>query len=339
MIGISGSHQSESVGGVVSSAGVAGSKPIQRFSQKAQVAGFWNLTSVRQRTLADYALDTLLFLWPEAGYAFWQVVCNGGEVKEAAQELRVDDRTIHRYLAGYKEHLGAEDLYLVLLELYREADFVAGEHADTLYRSMRAALSGNPRTGPILKSYITALLEALLGGDLSELKAAVPKKTRDGEYSISSDRICWPSLGQTPPSTRSGLPGWIAVISTVQDGMELHRLCFIAGVLSVETEIHDNSWSRVLRILNTGGSKQVAKNGGLSAEHLGELQERSETLIRLVLRRISTCYGILAVLARTPVNWQVLCDRAQLSDLALLAPPDDVRICYERFLSSLGAEG
>src|SRR5207248_2271031 len=110
-------------------------RPLLRFKTKAAAAGFNESLKMRRSELTAYARETLALVWPDKAYAFEQVVVRGVPIEEVARQKHVNERTVRRWLDG-QDDLGAEDWFLITLELYREADCICTSGADTIRECM-----------------------------------------------------------------------------------------------------------------------------------------------------------------------------------------------------------
>jgi len=123
------------------------SRPRQRFIEKARRAGFRAPEQLRNPGLVNYAIDTLALVEPSKAYAFRQVIICERQIQEVARELEREERAVRRYLQGHEADIGAEDWFLIILELYREADCAGKAGAQVLWNCFSATAS-DARPGP-----------------------------------------------------------------------------------------------------------------------------------------------------------------------------------------------
>jgi hypothetical protein len=93
-----------------------------------------------------------------------------------AADFEIRARTVQRWIHGNDDDLGAADWFLIIFELYREAECVSPGCAATLSACFKPAVSGgvNGLRVPFHSALFLAILGAFIGGDLSELPTSFP---------------------------------------------------------------------------------------------------------------------------------------------------------------------
>ena len=306
-------------------------EPRPRFIEKVHSAGFSG--SARWRSdLLGYALDTLSLVWPEEAYAFNQVMMNGVHIKDLAAKLGVAERTIHRRIAGTTEKPGAEDWLLIILQLYIEADHVYPGGATALRDCFLTTDREEARMNSCLRVFFLTLLGAACGGDddLPKLLASVPWRSP-----AAGKILAWPCHGQLPPLEHSLLPGLVAALLDARSIRDRLRFALLASFFSqTETKV----WPELLRILNAGGCRVVAKLGRIPQEHKTQAESNACLLLNnreaLGSRMTVVQYGLLGLLALTPLSWNKLCACVNDEVLPRLDGAERLLHCSQRYLST-----
>jgi len=297
----------------------SGTSPRRRFNEKADKAGFSEALPMRHSDLTSYTRLTLALVWPEKAYAFEQVMVGERQVATVAADLGVSVRQIHRYLAGHKDDLGAEDWFLIVLELFREADCVRSNGADALVNCFLAARSVEPVLGPFHRSFFLLLCEAMAGGSIAEIADSLPWRHPQAEPVLS-----WPCY-------RAEAPGLVAAIQRPNNNIDKRRISLLASLLAAD-EI-SGAWRQLLPILNAGGARSVAENGGIP-DHFVSAAEGSAKLM-LSSQSLPVQYGLLGVLSCTSLSWEALCAFADEPYLRSVPEADRLNQCAQRYIQAL----
>ena len=278
--------------------GFGGERPRQRFIERATQAGFHASLARWQPDLVSYSLSTLALVWPEAAYTFYQVIVRGRQVQEVATEKKVDVRTIHRQLAGYASKAGAEDWFLIILELYREADFIHPSGAEAVYSCFLPVW----KDARILRAFFLMLMEAAGNCDQRTILDSVPWRS-----TAANTVLAWPCYGEKPPLEHSLLPGVVAALQGAQD---IQNRLHWALLTSLFSKNEPYVWKELLAILNTGGCRNVAARGRIPEEHLAQAEASACLLLsdrsKLGPQAAMVRYGVLGMLALTPLAWDRL---------------------------------
>ena len=303
-------------------------EPRPRFIEKAGLAGFHD--SARWRPdLVGYALDTLALVWPEEAYAFNQVTMKGVLIKDLAESLGVSVRTIHRRLAGHQDKPGAEDWLLIILQLYSEADCVYPSGANALRDCFLTTDRTEARLNSCLRVFFVALLAAAGGGDEKAILETLPWR------SVSAQRaLAWPCHGQPPPLEQSLLPGLLAALLDARSIRDRLRFALLVAFFSVdEREV----WLELLTILNAGGCRNVADRGRIQQECRAQAESNACLLLnnhaKLGSRARMVQYGLLGLLALTPLSWNKLCACVNDSVLPNLTEGQRLLHCSQHYLN------
>lgn len=308
--------------------GLAGERPRQRFVEKATKAGFHELMARWRPDLVGCSLNTLALVWPEEAHAFNQVIVRGLQVKEVAAAGEVSVRTVHRRLAGHGDRPGAEDWFLITLQLYRESDFVYPNGADALRDCFLGGDWGDEGVNTCLRVFFLTLLEAAAGGDVRAVLDTVPWRPTHAGHTLA-----WPCYAERPPLERSLLPGLLTLLQGAQSLGDRLRLIMLTSFFASD---EPRLWRELLSILNMGGCRGVAERGRIPPEHL----VRAEAGARLLLsgraqsgpRAGAAQYAILGLLAQTPLLWESLCACVGDATLRGLMPAERLHHCARLYL-------
>jgi hypothetical protein len=302
-------------------------EPRSRFEEKADLAGFHG--SARWRPdLVGYSLDTLALIWPEEAHTFKQITIDGTRIKDFAANAGVSVRTIHRRLAGHQGKPGAEDWLLITLQLYLEADAVYPGGANALRDCFLTTDRDELQMNSCLRVFFLTLLAAAAGGDVRQVLDTLPWS------SPNSPRVlAWPCHGQSPPLESSLLPGLLAVLleaRSIKDRLRFALFC------SFFAENESEVWHELLTILNTGGCRTVAERGRISQDDRAQAESNACLLLnnqaKLGTRAPVVQYGLLGLLALTPLSWTKLCACVKDGSLLTLNGDERLRHCSQRYL-------
>jgi hypothetical protein len=313
-------------------------KPRQRFLEKAESAGYSSILDqgLSRRLQADrwdrlsataaYAMETMALVWPDKAFAFQQVIVLGRLVEDIAADKGVNEKTVRRWLAGHIEDMGAEDWFLITLELYRESDEIIPNGADLIHDCFMAAKLGEYLYGPLERPLFVLLLEALAGGTLDSIIDSLPWQ----EDAVAHKPVlAWPCSHVPGALSISRMPGLLETLYRTPRS-DLVPLLLTAVLLYDE---HPEMWRGLLDALNE--LRQPA--GSSSSETANEKLQMAATTVGLMLRQSNhpLNYAILAIMAWTPLEWTVLC-RGLDSDQQLhrLQLGDRVRYCTQQILQT-----
>ncbi len=297
-----------------------------RILEKARMAGFTDPVRIpRLSDLVQYSTGILALVWPEKAYAFNQIIVGQRLVLEVAAEMGLTERTMHRYLAGHNDDLGAEDWFLIILELCREADCISEAGAESLASCFYATSSNRYGliVGPFQRAFFLIILEAFAGGPLKNIIKNLPWKSASGDPIIA-----WPCFNLPAPLPGSQLPGLVVIMRACTNMQDRFKLCMLMLLLS---EIEEGAvWKSLLLILNTGGFTSIAGAGSIPKSGLPQAMNMARLLIS---KRPDCRYGLLGILAWTRIPWQAFCDSIEEPNLTHLGPSDALDLCLKAFNS------
>jgi hypothetical protein len=301
-------------------------QPNARMLGKAKMAGFDDPSRIpRLADLVQYTTGILALVWPERAYAFNQIIVKQRLLQEVAAEMGLSERTMHRYLAGHNDALGAEDWFLIILELCREADGIGIAGAESLASCFYAASSTQykPVVGPFQRAFFLLILEAFANAPLKETLRTLPWKSAGKD-----PLIAWPCFNLPAPLPRSQLPGLVSIMRACRNMQDKFKLCMLLLLLS---EIEDGGiWKSLLAILNTGSASAIAAAGRIAK---GDLPRALDLARLLISKTPDYRYGLLGILAWTPIHWQQLCDSIAEPRLKSLSPADALETCLNLFIA------
>ncbi len=305
---------------------LGGAKPRHRFCEKADRAGFDKFTSMQHADLVRLTRETLALVWPDKAYPFEQVIVLERQVEVVAREMGVDERTVRRRLAGHKNDLGAEDWFLIILEMYREADCAGRGGAELLQNCLLAAVTDTLGLGSFHRTFFLLMLECLANADIAAVTASLPWVDAGPDPVLA-----WPCYPVPAPLENSLLPGFLAALRSAGNMGDASMLCLL-GVMLARDQRNPVLWKNLLGVLNMGGAREVAKLGQIPAAQSPAAQDAAELLLHVV--KGEALWSVLAVLACTKLSWETLCNAAGQPELSRLAKAVRVRQCFQRYLDS-----
>ncbi len=296
-----------------------------KLREKLEYLGFdSNVFPVIEQYLDDM-LMVLALVEPEKTYYLYQHYIEDVSIEKLAQTTNKVSRTIQRYLHGTEKKVGAEDLFLFLLQIYFEAEYLVTA-GDVVISCFSEAVSGgkNPVKIPFHRSFFRVLVEALDPHDPLESLPWSKAAERGRSIPYPLRHIVWPAF--CPPLDHDKLPGVLTVIRDTGNS-ERPWLCLIILLAAERSDL----WGQILELLNPPNVKCLGPRRG----QVGKTARQDVTLrAQKLLDSLTDPFeknALLAVLANGPCDWK----RLAPSDLADLDPNQRVRVCAQEALRHL----
>jgi hypothetical protein len=281
---------------------------------------------MRCAAASRFALETMALVWPRKAFVFQQVLIRGRQVEDVARELGVNERTVRRDLEGHGAELGAEEWFLILLELYREADCIQPDGGDVLHDAFLATHSAAAALGPFHASFAVMVLKSFGGGDEQALLHNLPWERADAPVLVA-----WPVHGLPAPLERSLLPALLGALAR-SHGDNRYWLCWLSAQLA---GLGDGAaWRALFELMNP-----LTRVDEVPADRK-LLQAQTKAAVLLATQPPATRCALMGVLACTPLSWPELCRHAGHPRFGALDARDRVAECAAHYLraSSTGME-
>jgi hypothetical protein len=278
-------------------------KHHNRFRAKLEAAGFG------QRSLQDvarpvhYAWSTLALTYPVECALFRAAEIAGVSIEAIREEIRLGEKTIAEVTVRRAVKF-AEDLFIVLLQFYIEADEVKPGTAARIFGCYQELAPDSEGFEPLHRKLLQAALHAreCCAGAISE----VVHRTMQNYPACSA--------------LASLFPGLADVLTAAAEFLEARQICMCAILIAHSKDL-DKEWKELLEVIQPGAPPDSYRNSA---------QERAQWLIRRA-RREEVQLTLLALMARSELYWPDLC-KALFPALVGIAMEDRVGYCYLRMI-------
>lgn len=278
-----------------------------KLQQKMETLGFDEKILSFIEEQGPSALEVLALIQPEQAYYFYQHYSAGREIQDLARSNGKTTKAVQRALHGWRhagaEVLGAEDWFLLILQIFFEADRLL-DAAETVSCCFTEAVTGStaPMRVPFHRAFLRILCAAMTPYDPAQ---ALPWTKSAERASATPSQLChilWPAFRL--PLKHDMFPGLLAVLHSASSA-ERRWLCLLSLFLAEQEPV----WGDLLRLLNSPNDSAA-------------LTQEAQRLIHSLSHRFDR-HAALALLAKTPCVWSDLADQ----DLSNLECDDRVTIC------------
>jgi len=300
-----------------------------KLQQKMEMLGFNSEMLGFLEEQGPSALEVLALIWPEQAYYFYQHYFVGREISDLAQSAGKAPKTIQRALHGWShvrgEELGAEDWFLVILQIFFEADHLLTA-GDTVSCCFTRAVTGSraPLGVPFHRAFLRIMCAAMTPHDPAESLPWTKSSERADAMPFPFRHVLWPAF--CAPLAYDMLPGLLAVLRDA-DPAERPWLCVLSLLLAEKETL----WGNLLRLLNPPAAtcadrRRLTTPSGTDKTKHGQAKDLLDSLTDKFER-----HAVLALLTKTPCHWADLVDK----DLANLEHEDRVVTCAKMALANL----
>ena len=284
----------------------------------------------------DYSFDALIVLAlvsPERAYIFTQTYLRSRRQSDVAEELGNTEKFIYLWLHGYEDdrnpariryRLGADELFIFILQLYAEARSVGQDASEMLSGCFTPQVTGGSSFAgtPYHSAIFQALAGTLVGtASYEKLDDAIAESfpwTKQGEALPDRDvplrQIAWPCF--EVPLRHNRWPILAAVLAG-GNREELSYMCQAVVLLADD----EDAWPEILDLLCRHPDR-LGWEGNISRGNLVPLQSVQK---RLLEQSPSTRFALLALLAKLPFDWPGLAN-CSVETRYLAGYPADKRV-------------
>lgn len=301
-----------------------------KLSEKLECLGF-DEVCIEQHIAGIFQLLGLVF--PRDAYFFYEHYVAEVSIDDIAARWGTTTKTIQRALHGEANKqrvvLGVEDWFLLLLQMFSEAEHLAGA-SDALISCFSQAVTGgqNPLTAPFHRSFFSVLVNAFDPHDPAESfpwTAAASRNRPGPETQTLRGDIVWPIY--YPPLAIDKLPGLLSVMRDATEGDERPWLCIMLLLLAEHADV----WAKTLDLLNPPLAKSISpgrRRVGPSIRQ--QVTDKAQTFLKGLTNQFQK-NALLAILVKAPCDWDAIA-REVNPQMAGALPGHRIRACAQEAL-------
>jgi len=305
------------------------------FQTKLQTLGFDPDLFKEINIHLEDALYILALIEPMQAYCFYQHHIEEKQIQDIAVEIHRSIRDVNRKLNGDKDELGAEDWFIVILQLVIEVHNIDSDASKKLFDCFLPCATGKktPLQQPFHSAFFLLLIEAMIGdSDLMKLNGSLPwRNTKITPPTVQMQYIVWPCFHS--PLKHNQLPGLFAVLKECSIEDELFWMCLIMIHLFLEKD----SWFKLLSFLNARNPMLIKCHKKLSLIIVHNTQNDICDFLKNLPEQWMQ-YAAIGILSKTPYSWDILLSclpASSASHLEGIAANKRVEECAIRMSESL----